>query len=171
MLGDTSLKREEIGGIAVGVGPGSYTGIRAAIALAQGWHLGRGINLQGISSVECLAAQASAAAWLGKGLFVIDAQRNELYGASYEIGEQGWRCLAPLRLMTLPDAQLLAQSMTWVAGPEVQRWFPSGRPLVPSASQLGLLAVSRPAYVQPDQLEPIYLRPIAFVKAPPPRRW
>ena len=169
MLSAIGLKREEIEGIAVGLGPGSYTGIRSAIALAQGWHLARGVKLQGISSVDCLAAQAQAEVWLGKVLLVIDAQRNELYGAIYETDETGWRCLAPLRLMTPAEAQSLAQSMTLVAGPEVNRWFPSGRPLVPSASQLGLLAVRRTDYLQPDKLEPIYLRPISFVKAPLPR--
>jgi tRNA threonylcarbamoyladenosine biosynthesis protein TsaB len=169
MLSDTGLKREEIEGIAVGLGPGSYTGIRAAIALAQGWHLARGVKLQGISSVDCLAAQAQAEAWLGQALFVIDAQRNELYGAIYEIDETGWQCLAPLRLMTQAEAQSLARSMTLVAGPEVNRWFPSGRPLVPSAGHLGRLAVGCEDYMQPDQIEPIYLRPISFVKAPVPR--
>ena len=38
-------EREEIEAIAVGLGPGSYTGIRGAIALAQGWQLGRGVGL------------------------------------------------------------------------------------------------------------------------------
>jgi tRNA threonylcarbamoyladenosine biosynthesis protein TsaB len=52
-------EREELDAIAVGLGPGSYTGIRGAIALAQGWQLGRGVQLLGISSVECLAAQAA----------------------------------------------------------------------------------------------------------------
>lgn len=169
LLSDIGLQREEIDGIAIGMGPGSYTGIRAAIALAQGWHLARGVKLLGIGSVDCLAAQAQAKAWFGKALFVIDAQRNELYGATYEIEKTGWRCLAPLRLMTQEEAQISGQNAAWVGGPEVNRWFPNGRSLVPSASQLGRLAIRRTDYAQPDQLEPIYLRPISFVKAPLPR--
>lgn len=57
-LAEAQCGREEIGALAVGLGPGSYTGIRGAIALAQGWQLGRGIKLLGVSSVECLAGQA-----------------------------------------------------------------------------------------------------------------
>src|SRR5277367_3825017 len=53
-LKQAGCEREEIETIAVGLGPGSYTGIRGAIAFAQGWHLGRGVQLIGISSVECL---------------------------------------------------------------------------------------------------------------------
>ncbi|HXE43306.1 MAG TPA: tRNA (adenosine(37)-N6)-threonylcarbamoyltransferase complex dimerization subunit type 1 TsaB, partial [Candidatus Baltobacteraceae bacterium] len=52
VLADAKIEREEIETIAVGLGPGSYTGIRAAIAIAQGWQLAREIKLIGISSVE-----------------------------------------------------------------------------------------------------------------------
>ena len=57
-LRQAGCEREDMETIAVGLGPGSYTGIRGAIALAQGWQLGRGVNVLGISSVECLAAGA-----------------------------------------------------------------------------------------------------------------
>src|SRR5215203_4547986 len=40
-LQNARMEREEIDCIAVGLGPGSYTGIRSAIALAQGWQLAR----------------------------------------------------------------------------------------------------------------------------------
>jgi len=51
-LATAGLSRDEIEVIAVGLGPGSYTGIRAAIAVAQGWQLARGVKLLGISSAE-----------------------------------------------------------------------------------------------------------------------
>src|SRR5689334_15695890 len=56
----TGLEREQIECIAVGLGPGSYTGIRAAISLAQGWQLAAGVRLVGVSSVDAIAAQAQA---------------------------------------------------------------------------------------------------------------
>src|SRR5579864_1002694 len=43
ILEKAKIEREEVEAIAVGLGPGSYTGVRAAIALAQGWQLARGI--------------------------------------------------------------------------------------------------------------------------------
>ena len=64
-LRQAGLEREEIECIAVGLGPGSYTGIRAAIALAQGWQLARGVKLLGVSSAECLATQAQAELFTG----------------------------------------------------------------------------------------------------------
>src|SRR5262249_26329055 len=57
-LREAKLEREQIDCLAIGIGPGSYTGIRAAIALAQGWQLAREVKLIGVSSVECIAAQA-----------------------------------------------------------------------------------------------------------------
>ena len=60
ILGATKIEREQIEMICVGLGPGSYTGIRAAIAMAQGWQLARGTKLLGVSSVASLAEQAGA---------------------------------------------------------------------------------------------------------------
>ena len=84
-LRQAGLEREQIEGIVIGLGPGSYTGIRAAIALAQGWQLGRGVRLLGVSSAECVAAQAQTDGLPGKVTVVIDAQRGEFYLAGFEI--------------------------------------------------------------------------------------
>jgi len=43
-LAEAKVERGQIECVAVGLGPGSYTGIRGAIALAQGWQLARGSN-------------------------------------------------------------------------------------------------------------------------------
>jgi tRNA threonylcarbamoyl adenosine modification protein YeaZ len=85
-LRQARCEREEIETIAVGLGPGSYTGIRGAIALAQGWQLGRGVNVIGLSSVECLAAGAEQEKIFGPVNIIVDAQRQEFYLARYEIG-------------------------------------------------------------------------------------
>ena len=47
-LAEAKIEREQIEVIAVGLGPGSYTGIRAAISVAQGWQLARGVKLLGV---------------------------------------------------------------------------------------------------------------------------
>src|SRR5581483_749566 len=60
-LASAGLEREQIELLAIGLGPGSYTGIRGALATAQGWQLARRINVVGVSSVDCLAAQAQSA--------------------------------------------------------------------------------------------------------------
>lgn len=165
------LEREEIECLAVGLGPGSYTGIRAAIALAQGWQLARGVNLIGISSAECVAAGAHAAGLSGRVGIVIDAQRDELYLAAYELDPSAWREIAPLRIVSLPEARERERSGEIMAGPEANRWFPQGRMVHPRAQTLAKLAARRGTFVAGQKLEPVYLRPTSFVKAPPRRSW
>src|SRR5689334_10279029 len=51
-LSQAQVEREQVECLAIGLGPGSYTGIRIAIAIAQGWQLARDVKLLGISSAE-----------------------------------------------------------------------------------------------------------------------
>lgn len=168
-LAQAGLKREQIECLAIGLGPGSYTGIRAALALAQGWQLARAVKLLGIGSVECLAEQARTEGWSGRVNFVIDAQRNELYLARYEITAQGASELERLKLASLEEVKSRVADGESVAGPEVNRWFPSGRALTPTALTLAQVASTRSNFASGESLEPIYLRETNFVKAPPPR--
>ena len=103
VLAAAKISREEIEVIAVGLGPGSYTGIRAAIAVAQGWQLARGVKLLGVSSAECLAAQAQAEKIFGRVNVVIDAQRNEFYLATWEISEAERKEIEPLKIVPAAD--------------------------------------------------------------------
>jgi len=158
------LEREQIECVAVGLGPGSYTGIRAAIALAQGWQLGRGVGLLGISSVEGLAAQAHAEGLVGRVEVVIDAQRGEFYLAGFELGAGGWRQTEPLRLVPLAEARERQRAGATLIGPDASRWFPGSRVIFPQAATLGRLALGRSDFVAGEDLRPIYLREPKFLK-------
>lgn len=160
---------EHIECVAVGLGPGSYTGIRAAIALAQGWQLALGVQLLGLSSFEALAAQAQAAGLRGRVHLVADAQRNELYLATYELSPTECRLAEPLRLASPQEVQARLAANEPVLGPEAERLVPGGRTLFPDAAVLAQVAAGRTDFVPGERLEPIYLRPAKFVKAPPPR--
>jgi tRNA threonylcarbamoyladenosine biosynthesis protein TsaB len=162
-------EREEIDIIAIGLGPGSYTGIRGAIALAQGWQLGRGVQLLGISSVECLATQAMEEKIFGVVNIVIDAQRNEFYLARYEIAPGQCRLAEELHLAPFAKIEELQRAGRRLIGPDSSHWFPAAQDKYPDAAILGKLACGRRDFVPGEKLEPIYLREVAFTKAPPPR--
>jgi tRNA threonylcarbamoyl adenosine modification protein YeaZ len=168
-LAEAKMEREEIECVAVGLGPGSYAGIRSAVSLAQGWQVARNVRLLGISTVECLAAQAQAAKLAGLVNIVIDAQRNEFYYASYELAPSEARVVEPLRLLTLDEATARCAKGITLVWPDLAHRFPGGRVLVPDAATLGLLAERRTDFVSGDKLEPVYLRETNFVKAPPAR--
>ena len=169
VLHEGDQSRERIECIVVGLGPGSYTGIRSAIAIAQGWQLACGIRLMGLSSVEGLAAQAGRT--ITKGVFhvAIDAQREEFYLAGYQVHDGRAECVEPLRLASLAEVRALTEGGATLVGPGLRKWFPTATELSPCATELGFVASSRNESVAGESLEPIYLRATAFVKAPPPR--
>jgi len=174
VLRQANCERKTIECIAVGLGPGSYAGIRIAIAIAQGWQL-------------AIAWEAQKAKINGTATICIDAQRGEFYLATYSIhraqpsaplsplggerwGEGAARDLVPpLHLATAQETKARADAGDLMIGPEVTKWFPAGRILSPTARAVAALASSRTDFVPGDRLEPIYLRETSFVKAPPAR--
>ena len=168
-LRQAQIERAQIECLAIGLGPGSYTGIRLAIALAQGWQLARPVKLLGISTADCLAAQAQAEGIWGRVQVVIDAQRNEFYLAGYDLSAEALREIEPLRLATFPEVQARWQTGEIIIGPEVTTWFPGSRVLFPRAATLGRLAQGRTDFLSGEAMTPIYLREAQFIKAPPHR--
>jgi len=163
VLMEAGVAREEIEAIAVGLGPGSYTGIRAAIAVAQGWQLARGVKLLGVSSADAIAAQAQAEQFFGRVNVVIDAQRGEFYLAVREILPSGCREISPLKIVTRAELEALKSAGEVCVGPEQKNQ------ICPPAEMIAQLASSRTDFVPGEKLEPIYLREANFVKAPPPQ--
>jgi tRNA threonylcarbamoyladenosine biosynthesis protein TsaB len=160
VLAAANLSRDGIEVVAVGLGPGSYTGIRAAIAIAQGWQLARGVKLLGISSAECLAAQAQAGKIFGRVNAVMDAQRGEFYLAGWEISESARAEVSPLKIVAAADIAARKSAGEMCVGPEMER------ALFPSAAMVAWLAAGRTDFVAGEKLEPVYLREVSFVKAP-----
>jgi tRNA threonylcarbamoyladenosine biosynthesis protein TsaB len=162
-LAQAALPREAIEVVAVGLGPGSYTGIRAAIAVAQGWQLARGTKLLGIGSLEALAAQAQTRQLFGLINLVVDAQRGEFYLATWDISPTQRRELSPLCIVPAGEVAARQAAGGICAGPEMDR------PLFPAAATLATLAAARSDFLPGQLLQPIYLRQTSFAKAPPRR--
>jgi tRNA threonylcarbamoyladenosine biosynthesis protein TsaB len=158
-LARANVQREQIDCIGVGIGPGSYTGIRGAISLAQGWQLACDVKCIGISSVECMAAQAQRDKIFGHVAVVVDAQRQEFYVAEYEISATELKQISPLRI-----AAPASFKAPVVVGSDQTPHFPRAKRLFPEAAMLGQLVTKNPVFVAGEKLEPIYLRETNFVK-------
>ena len=163
VLAAAKILREELEVLAVGLGPGSYTGIRAAIAVAQGWQLARGVKVLGVNSAEALAAQAQAEKILGRVNVAIDAQRGEFYLAMWEISATARREVAPLKIVAAAELQARLAAGDICVGPEMKTV------LLPAAAMVAQLAAGRSDFIAGEKLEPVYLRETTFVKAPPAR--
>jgi len=68
------------------------------------------VKLLGVSSAEAIVAQARTEKIFGRVNVVIDAQRNEFYLATYEISADGWREIAPLKILSRAEVSIAGGS-------------------------------------------------------------
>ena len=83
------VAREKIACVCVGRGPGSFTGVRIALATAKGIASALEIGLVGVSSLDAVAWGAWKAAERGELLVVADAMRREVYPVEYRLDDSG----------------------------------------------------------------------------------
>ncbi len=98
LLADTATAWPDVDRIAVGLGPGTFTGLRIGIATARGLAEARGLPLIGVSTLQSLALGAvPQARTAGAELIaaVIDARRGELFAAAWAPGPAGVPGSAP----------------------------------------------------------------------------
>lgn len=164
---DTAI--EDIECVAVGIGPGSYTGIRIGVALAQGWQIARNVKLAGVNSVECIAEQALNLGLSGVVRIIVDAQRNEFYMAEYVLGDNIVSLLTPLKIVGKDEITMNTTKETIIVGPGSSRVIENGIDIYPDAETVCKLANRKNEFIDGSELKPVYLRAVSFVKAPPPR--
>ena len=90
LLRENGVAAEELSAIAVGMGPGSYTGLRIGASIAKGICYGLNISLIPVDTLQvlCACAQALAPELLQPGALLcpmLDARRMEVYTALYEV--------------------------------------------------------------------------------------
>jgi tRNA threonylcarbamoyladenosine biosynthesis protein TsaB len=142
LLAGAGLDWSAIDRIAVGLGPGTFTGLRVGVASARGLAQSLAVELVGVSSPRALAAAALA---VGSDqahdpatvLAVIDARRGEVFAAAYVLGARGLpdELAAPRALPPQQLASVLADVEQAVGG-KPRRWLAVGDGAVRFRGQL-----------------------------------
>lgn len=84
MLTDAGWSLQDLDGLAIGLGPGSFTGLRIGMSVMKGLAFATGKPLAGVPTLDALAANVSLVPW---GICpVLDARKGEVYAALYQRG-------------------------------------------------------------------------------------
>lgn len=142
---------DEMGGVGVGRGPGSFIGVRTGIATAKGICLGRGIPLVGLPTLVALARSVPEGLPDGRGLAVVDAKRGEVFAQLLQVSAGEVIPLEPPLPLSPAEAARAASGLAFVVvsqggdqGPALFQG--AGQVLLvpsPSVSGLGLTLRSR----------------------------
>jgi len=160
----------DLDAVAVGLGPGSFTGIRVGLAAAQGLALGGSIPLFGVGSFPALVRGSV----LDKGIVVplLDAGRGRIYGGRYSRNGSGIEELLPPRVIGEDGLEELVRG-AHIVTPDGPRFRPILEALgvreweegFPRARWIAGLAGERMEYDPTDELhtaEPIYLSELKY---------
>ena len=126
LLAEAGWPKSSLDRLGVGVGPGSFTGLRAGIALAEGLSVGLDRPLWGVGSLLAMA-RGALADHPGPCCALLDARRSELFAAVYDQKLVELRAPVALPIQDLPDF-LAASGVATVVG-AVVRGLPHGRTL------------------------------------------
>lgn len=170
MLAQAGIGLPQLDAIVFGRGPGSFTGLRTACAVAQGLAFGAGIPVLPVDTLLAVAEEARVLVGVtGQPLTVLamlDARMDEVYSAAYDWDGQRWTLRQPLQVgapqrVVVPDAPrvLLAGNAFEAYGERL----PAGERVqaLPTAAALLRLAPALMAAgqaVPAEQAMPLYIR-------------
>ncbi|WP_119964319.1 tRNA (adenosine(37)-N6)-threonylcarbamoyltransferase complex dimerization subunit type 1 TsaB [Simplicispira lacusdiani] len=169
LLAQAGLDFAQLGAIVFSRGPGSFTGLRTASAIAQGLAFGagagRGIPVLPVDTLAAVAEQARHQHGCTEVVAVLDARMDEVYTAPYQWQDGAWHAAGALGLCA-PQQVQVAEGWTVAGNAQAaygERLAPGARHVhaLPTATALlrlapGLLAAGQA--VPADQALPLYIR-------------
>ncbi len=176
LLDEAGIGFDDLDLIGFGRGPGSFTGVRIATAMAQGVAISRDLPMAGVSSLACLAAgafrrlQASGETTEGvEARAAIDARMGEIYRAAYRLDGAGGLVTVLEEAVAEPvfpptaSGRVVASGSGFARypalgeGSEVLRLEPDALPHARDALAI-IRRLPETAYIPPDRAVPHYLR-------------
>ena len=169
LLAEAGVAKSQLDAIAVGRGPGAFTGVRLAVALAQGIALALDRPVLPVSTLAALAAQAPGE----RVIAAIDARMGEVYLGRF-LPDDGEPRPAGGETVVAPALAVLPQDEGWHGlgtgfaaadgalrqrlGAALARVDAQALPRAADVARLGARAFARGEAIAPERLEPAYLR-------------
>lgn len=172
VLGEAGARLSQLDGIAAGIGPGSFTGVRISVAVAQGLGFGAGLPVAPITSLEALAFPAIESG-ADRVIACLDARMGEIYWGCFSADAlRGLRVLGPLQVapasrVRLPSADRYRgvgrgfaayPELAALAGVELDPRSATALPNAADMARLGALRLAAGEGVDPAELKPEYVR-------------
>lgn len=170
LLAEAGVAKTQLDAIAVGRGPGAFTGVRLAIAIAQGIALALDKPVVPVSTLAALAMRGEG----DRMLAAIDARMGEVYAAAFRRDGEEMAPLSPETVgapeqVRLPDTDTEWEGVgTGFAAAEgylqrslasqLRRVDAAALPHAADVARLAVAAFARGESVAPERLEPAYLR-------------
>jgi tRNA threonylcarbamoyladenosine biosynthesis protein TsaB len=164
LLLETHLSYGDITLYAVGRGPGSFSGMRMAFAVAQALALPNKTEVRAVSSGAALALSVARETGARQIAVVGDARRGQFWVGFFKcLKNETLKLSEPWKLVSYED--LVIPAGTVVVSPEAERltgFFPDiGSARFPLASDVAALAGTQ---IEPEPLEPLYMHPPVFIE-------
>ena len=172
VLAEAGLSRSQVDGIAVGRGPGAFTGVRLGVSVAQGLAAALDRPVVTVSSLAALAMEAPRDD--ATVLAVIDARMGEVYAGAFRHEADGLvrpineECVCAPDVLTVPDASVWSVVGTgWGVYADVigtrlasrPRWAEAQRyPQARHVARLAAPAFAAGRTLAPEEALPVYLR-------------
>lgn len=172
LLAGAGIARSQLDAVAVGRGPGAFTGVRLAIAIAQGIALALDRPVIPVSTLAALALQAGDVPDGTRVFAAIDARMNEVYSGRFELRGGDAVALGAERLdapdaVPLPDGEWAGVGTGFAAldgalatrlGARLRTVDATALPHAAAVARLAVHALARGGSVAAEAVEPAYLR-------------
>lgn len=172
LMGETATTWQAVDGIAVSIGPGSFTGLRIGLATAKGLAAAAGKPLIGVSTLDALASKCITDKLV---CALLDARKKEVYTAFYRLSDAGLMARVSEMAVLYPEdlAALVTEPVVMVGDGalvynDVLRLLLGGQVTMvpaqlhePSAASLGLLAgekLGEGDFLDLAESVPVYIR-------------
>ena len=170
LLAEAGIAKSQLDAIAIGRGPGAFTGVRLAIAIAQGIALALDRPIVPVSTLAVLAMQSGGECILA----AIDARMGEVYSAAFAREGDDMVALSA-EIVGAPDAVVLpGAAHAWHGvgtgfaagegalqhrlGPRLSLVDAAALPHAADVARLAAIAFGRGEALAPERVEPAYLR-------------